>query len=148
MTREYSARTSFSLPPKLLKELDEVTKAMGYGERSRTIQTAIRNLVDESRTSRDADAYATGAVVMLYDHTKRGIDGMITNVGHHFGRLIVSTLHIHLEDPNCLNIIVIQGKIGRIVELEHHLRKLTGVAQVKVAYVLTESARSGSSPNH
>jgi len=121
---------------------------MGYGERSRTIQTVIRNLVDESRISRDADAYATGVVVMLYVHTKRGLDGMITNVGHHFGRLIVSTLHIHLEDPSCLNIIVIQGRIGKIVELEHHLRGLAGIIKVKVSYVLTEAAKSGSPPAH
>jgi len=148
MKKEYAARTSFSLPPKLLRELDEVTRVMGYEERSRAIQTSIRNLVDESRTARDVDAQATGAVIMLYDHTKRGIDGLITNTGHHFGRLIVSTLHIHLEDPNCLNIIAVQGRIGKMVELEQHLRKLPGATQVKVAYVLTESTKTASQPDH
>lgn len=144
MKKEYVARTSFSLPPKLLQELDEVAKVMGYEERSRALQTAIRNLVDESRTARDTSANATGAVIILYDHTKKGIDGMITNTGHHFGRLIVSTLHVHLEDPNCLNIIAVQGRIGRILELEQYLRKLAGVTVVKVAYVLTEPAKPGS----
>lgn len=139
--KEYAARTSFSLPPKLLRELDEVTQVMGYAERSRALQTAIRNLVDESRTARDTSALATGAVVVLYDHTKRGIDGMITNTGDHFGRLIVSTLHIHLDDPNCLNIIAVQGSMGRITELGQHLRKLPGVTQVKVTCVLTESPK-------
>ena len=115
MKKEHAARTSFSLPPKLLQELDEVAKVIGYEERSRALQAAIRNLVDESRIARDVNANATGAVIILYDHTKRGIDGMITSTGHHFGRLIVSTLHIHLDDPNCLNIIAVQGKIGKII---------------------------------
>lgn len=144
MKKEYAARTSFSLPPKLLQQLDEVTKAMGYQDRSRALQTSIRNLVDESRTAKDLDALATGAVILLYDHTKRGIDGMITDTGHHFGRLIASTLHLHLEDPNCLNIIAVQGKIGKLLELEQHLRKLPGVIQTKVAYVLTEPSEKAS----
>jgi CopG family nickel-responsive transcriptional regulator len=139
--KEYAARTSFSLPPKLLKELDEVTEVMGYSERSRALQTAIRNLVDESRITKDASALATGAVVVLYDHTKRGIDGMITNTGDHFGRLIVSTLHIHLDDPDCLNIIAVKGSMGKITELGQHLRKLPGVTQVKVTCVLTEDGK-------
>jgi CopG family nickel-responsive transcriptional regulator len=140
--KEYSTRTSFSLPPGLLQELDDVTEAMGYQQRSRTIQTAVRNLVGESKASRDVNAYAIGTVVMLYDHTRGGIDGMITKVGHHFGKLIVSTLHVHLEGPNCLNAIVVQGSIGKIVELEQHLRKLPGVSQIKVAYLLTGPART------
>jgi len=148
MPKEYSTRTSFSLPPELLRQLDEVTKSMGYQQRSRTIQTAVRNLVGETRVSREANAFATGAVVILYDHSKRGIDGMITDVGHHFGRLIVSTLHIHLEGPNCMNTIVVQGKIGKIVELEQHLRRLPGVIQIKVAYVLTGPHQALRPPNH
>lgn len=146
--KEHAARTSFSLPPQLLQEFDEISKVIGYGERSRALQTAIRNLIDESRTGRDEDASATGAIILLYDHTKRGIDGMITNTGHHFGRLIVSTLHLHLEDPNCLNIMAVQGKIGKIMQLEQHLRKLAGVTQVKVAYVLTESPKPAPVARH
>ncbi|HEV2139296.1 MAG TPA: hypothetical protein VGR53_10695 [Nitrososphaerales archaeon] len=137
MPKEYSTRTSFSLPPGLLRELDDVTESMGYQQRSRTLQTAVRNLIGETKVSREANALATGAVVILYDHSKRGIDAMITDVGHHFGRLIMSTLHIHLEGPNCMNTIVVQGKIGNILELERHLRRLPGVVQIKVAYVLT-----------
>lgn len=139
--RPYAARTSFSLPPELLVELDEVTRVMGYQERSRTLQTAIRNLVGESRVVKDVEAYATGAVVVLYDHSKRGIDGMITDVGHHFGRLIVSTLHVHMEGPHCLNTIVVHGKIGKLTDLERHLRELPGVVQVKATYVFTGPAR-------
>jgi CopG family nickel-responsive transcriptional regulator len=136
--KERSTRTSFSLPPKLLQDLDDVTSLLGFEERSKTIQTAIRNLVDQSRISNDPDAYATGTILLLYDHTIRRIDEMITEAGHHFGRLIVSTLHVHLEDPNCLNVIVVRGKIKKILELEQHLRKLRGITQLKFSYVLTK----------
>lgn len=136
--KDYSTRTSFSLPPKLLRDLDQVTRTMGFGERSKAIQTAVRNLVDQSRISSDPDALATGTIVLLYDHTKRRIDEMITEAGHHFGRLVVSTLHVHLEDPNCLNVVVVRGKVRTILELEQHFRKLRGITQLKFSYVLTK----------
>ena len=68
MKKEYSTRASFSLPPQLLKELGEVTKVMGYGERSRTIQMAIRNLITESKLSANDEALAIGAIIVLAIH--------------------------------------------------------------------------------
>src|SRR5262249_13220733 len=128
--KEHYARTSFSLPPKLLHDLDEVTRELGFVERSRALQTAIRNLVEQSRIAKAEDAYATGTILLLYDHEKRNIDEGITDVGHQFGRLIVSSLHVHLEDSKCLNIVVVRGKVKKILELEQHLRELGGIIQI------------------
>ena len=136
--KERSARTSFSLPPTLLQELDEVTRTMGFGERSRALQTAIRSLVQESRASDNPEASATGTVQVIYDHTRRNIDEEITAIGHRFGPLIVSTLHVHLDDPNCLSIIVVRGKVGQVVELEQQMRKLSGITLLKVSYFMEE----------
>jgi len=137
-TKEHYARTSFSLPPRLLQDLDEVTRELGFGERSRALQTAIRNLVEQSRITKDAGAYATGTILLLYDHEKRKVDEGITDVGHQFGRLIVSSLHVHLEDSKCLIIVVVRGKLKRILELEQHLRELGGIIQIKSSFVLVD----------
>ena len=46
------------LPPKLLRDLDQFTKVMGYEERSRTIQMAVRSLIAESELKGGGDALA------------------------------------------------------------------------------------------
>jgi len=136
MTKEYSARTSFSLPPKLLEELDEVTKVMGYEDRSRTIQMAIRNLITETEVSTKGDALAVGTIIVLYNHEKRGIDEKLNDVGHHFIKSIVSSLHVHLDREQCLSIIVARCEVRTMLMLERHLRGIAGITQMKFNYVV------------
>ena len=57
--KDYSTRVSISLPPKLLRELDEATRRNGYGERSKALQIAIRTFIDQSRVAESPDSYAT-----------------------------------------------------------------------------------------
>jgi len=144
--KERSAKKSFSLPPGLLEDLDDLTTKMGYQERSKTLQVAIRAFVDQSRIADSLAAYATGTILVLFDHTKRSVE-MITQFIHQFGALVISTLHVHLPEPNYLYVMVVRGKIADIVELERHLRKLDGIIQLKVSYVMTEpyEKRTGSS---
>ena len=44
---EKVSRISFSLQPKLREEFDEVSRLMGYDERSKALQIAIRNLIGD-----------------------------------------------------------------------------------------------------
>jgi CopG family nickel-responsive transcriptional regulator len=139
MPKQYSARTSFSLPPKLLQELDEVTKVMGYEDRSRTIQMAIRNLITESELSTKGDALAVGTILVLYNHDKRGIDEKLNDVGHDFIKSIISSLHVHLDKDQCLSIIVAKCDIKTMLMLEQHLRGIAGITQLKFSYIVPAS---------
>ena len=136
MPKEYSARTSFSLPPKLLRELDGVTKIMGYEDRSRTIQMAIRNLITESELSTKGDALAVGTIIVLYNHGKRGIDEKLNDVGHDFIKSIISSLHVHLDKEQCLSIIVAKCDIKTMLMLEQRLRGIAGIPQLKFSHIV------------
>jgi CopG family nickel-responsive transcriptional regulator len=136
ITKEYSTRTSFSLPPKLLKELDEVTKVMGYEERSRTIQMAIRNLITDSQLATKGDALALGTIIVLYNHDKKGIDEKLNDVGHDFIKSIIASVHVHLDKEQCLNIIVAKCNVKTMLVLEQHLRGIAGITELKFNYVV------------
>ena len=136
MKKEYSTRASFSLPPQLLKELDEVTKVMGYGERSRTIQMAIRNLITESKLSANDEALAIGTIIVLYDHETKGVDERLNDIGHDFMKSIVASLHVHLDKEQCLSIIVAKCEIRTMLTLQQRLRGISGVTQVKFSYIV------------
>ena len=68
-------------------------------------------------------------------HAVRRIDSVLTDLGHEHRLVIVSSLHLHLDDENCLNIIVVRGKVKDITALEQSVRKVTGVpaAQFRVS---------------
>lgn len=135
-TKEGVTRISFSLKPKLQNEFDRAAKLMGYEERSKALQIAVQNFINEFELAEDPDKTATGTILILYEHDTRNIDSKITDIGHAHRLVIVSSLHQHLDEENCLNIIVVRGRVRKILELEQDVRKLKGIKQLKYAYMV------------
>lgn len=127
------ARISISIPPDLLKELDDTLKKVGY-DRSRAIQIAIRNFLTEYRWAHESGDVA-GALILLYDHKSRGVEESLTDIQHEHGDIIASTMHVHLDEDNCLEIIAVKGKTKSIKELAERMMKEKGVKQLKLAVV-------------
>jgi len=130
------SRVSFSVQPKLLKEFDGVWRLMGYEERSKALQNAIRVTIGDHRLKSDPGSMVAGGILLLYDHSKREIDHDITELGHSYISVIASTTHVHLDKERCLDITTVRGKYGDILKLERGLRKLDGVEQLKSAFFL------------
>jgi CopG family transcriptional regulator, nickel-responsive regulator len=134
MPKEKVSRISFSLQPKLQEEFDEVSRLMGYHERSKALQTAIRNLIGGYELKNDPESFVTGGILLLYDHSNRGIDHNITELGHTYMSVIASSTHLHLDEERCINITIVRGKSRKVMELERDYRKLAGVEQLKSTY--------------
>ena len=129
------SRISFSLRPELRRELDRVSKVMGFDDRSKALQIAIRSFISDFELEDDPDKTTIGTLLMLYEHDVRNIDNKITDIGHAHRLVIISSIHQHLDEENCLNIILVRGKISKILELEKEIRKLNGVKQLKHSYI-------------
>lgn len=128
-------RFGVSVPRELLEEFDKIFKYMGFRDRSKAIQVAMRNLVSEYKWMRDIRGVCTGAIIILFDHTVKGLEGMLTHVQHDFTDVITSTMHIHLDEKNCLEIIAVKGGSVSIKNLAHKLTTIRGVKQLKIAAV-------------
>ena len=133
--KEKVSRISFSLRPQLQKDFDRVSKSMGYEERSKALQIAIQNLINDYELKSSPESLATGTILIIYAHAVRRIDSVLTELGHEHRLVIVSSLHLHLDDGNCLNIIVVRGKVKDITALEQSVRKVTGVRQLSSAFL-------------
>jgi CopG family transcriptional regulator, nickel-responsive regulator len=131
---ERVTRISFSLQPELQRSFDHASKMLGYDERSKALQIAIQSFVNDFELKENPERRASGTILMLYEHDIQNIDRKITEIGHAHRLVIVSSLHQHLDEEDCLNIIVVRGKVQAILELEKDLRKLNGVKQIKYAY--------------
>jgi CopG family transcriptional regulator, nickel-responsive regulator len=131
---EKVSRISFSLPPGLQEEFDEASRLMGYDERSKALQIAIRNMVGDYELRTDPDSLVAGGILLLYDHSKREIDHDITEIGHDYTSVIASSTHVHLDETRCLNITTVRGRYRYVLKLEQGLRKLEGIEQLKSTY--------------
>lgn len=138
-------RFGVSIEADLLEKFDAQITQRGYGNRSEAIRDLIRdNLVQDEW---DADAETIGTITLVYDHHTRELTQKMTHIQHSFTGEIRSSLHIHLDHSNCLEVIVVQGK-GHLVEtLANELISLKGVKHGKLTGTTTGAALP-SKPGH
>jgi CopG family nickel-responsive transcriptional regulator len=124
-------RVGVTFPPDLLKDFDEIISKMGYDSRSKAIQDAVRLYVSERKWIQEENANQTGVILMVYDHEKRGIDSDLTDSQHHHQDIISSSMHIHLGEHDCLEVIAVKGKGSEIRHLSDELTTRRGVKILK-----------------
>jgi CopG family nickel-responsive transcriptional regulator len=124
-------RVGVTFPPDLLKEFDEIINKMGYESRSKAVQDAVRLYVSEKKWFSEEKADQTGVLLMVYDHEVKGLESDLTETQHHHTQLISSTLHIHLNERDCLEAIAVRGKASEIRQLSDELTTKRGVKILK-----------------
>ncbi|MDR0372657.1 MAG: nickel-responsive transcriptional regulator NikR [Nitrososphaerota archaeon] len=124
-------RVGVTFPPDLLEDFDAITEKMGYESRSKAIQDAVRLYVSERKWLQDENANQTGVILMVYDHDTRGLESDLTSSQHHHQELISSTMHIHLGEHDCLEVIAVKGKSSEIRHLSDELTTRRGVKILK-----------------
>uniref|UniRef100_A0A7C2SN02 Putative nickel-responsive regulator n=1 Tax=Archaeoglobus fulgidus TaxID=2234 RepID=A0A7C2SN02_ARCFL len=125
-------RIGVSLPKNLLDEFDRIISTRGYSSRSEAIRDAIRTYIAEYRWLESEKGEVVGVLVVLYDHNVKGVSDLLINVQHDFHEIITSSTHIHLNEDQCLEIILVKGKMERIKLLVDKISATRGVLNVKM----------------
>jgi len=130
------SRFGVSAPPELLAEFDETIARMGY-DRSKALQLAMRNFLTEYKWEYKEKGVVAGTVTIIYDHDVKGLEESLTDTQHLNRNIINSTLHIHLNERNCLLVIAVKGKVKAIQDLAKELMRKRGIKQLKLITVLS-----------
>jgi len=125
-------RVGLTFPPDLLEDFDEIMRTMGYENRSKAVQDAVRMFGAERNLLLEGTGDQAGLLMMLYDHEVSGLESSLTDVQHDFAHIICSTMHIHLSETDCLEAIAIKGKANEVRELRDQLAPKKGVKLLKV----------------
>lgn len=129
-------RFSVSVPPELLKKFDEAIKRMGY-DRSKAIQLAMRNFLTEYMWKHEEEEMVSGTMTIIYDHEVKGLEESLTDTQHLYRNIISSTMHIHLDERNCLLVIAVKGEVKAIQNLAKELMSKRGTKQLKLATLMS-----------
>ncbi|MEM3576934.1 MAG: nickel-responsive transcriptional regulator NikR [Candidatus Bathyarchaeia archaeon] len=128
-------RVGVTFPPDLLRDFDEVTRKMGYENRSKAVQDAVRLFVSEKKWLHEEHGEKAGVLTVLYDHEVRGLESTLTDIQHRYSHIICSTMHIHLSERDCLEAIAVKGKAEEIRKLSDELASKRGVKILKMTIV-------------
>jgi CopG family nickel-responsive transcriptional regulator len=135
LTDDQVSRISISIPSKLLRSFDDHTTRLGYKSRSKAVQDAMQSLITESKWVCDKKGLGVGAIALVYDHGSKGLADELTDIQHHFEQSICSSMHVHLDADNCLEIIAVRGKAEDVRCLAQDLQTRKGVKQIQLAIV-------------
>ena len=136
LKRETVSRFSISLPPSLLKQLDQMADEKGYDNRSLAIADMIRDqLVDHQQKLSQKEI--AGTITLVYDHHKQHVQETLTSIQHDHHAEIISTVHVHLDHNNCLEVIILRGKAKVIRKIADALIAAKGVKHGKLTVTTT-----------
>ncbi len=124
-------RFGISIPPKLLEKFDEIIKEKGYTNRSEAIRDLIRDLIVKEELKK-SEKEGIGVLSIVYEHHKSHVLEKIIEAQHENEKNIVSTLHIHLDKENCMEVIIIRGKIMDVKKIADKIISIKGVKHGKL----------------
>jgi CopG family transcriptional regulator, nickel-responsive regulator len=136
MKMETVARFSMSLPPELLRQLDAMAAEKGCANRSALLADMIRDQLVEHRQKSGHEEIA-GTITLVYDHHKPHVQASLTGIQHDHHEVILSTLHVHLDHHNCLEVLAVKGKAAVIKRIADELITAKGVKHGKLTVTTT-----------
>lgn len=133
-------RFSIAVPEDLLRAFDaQIARRGDAVNRSEAIRDLIRaSLVKEDE--RTPDAEVIGSLTMIYDHHTGDLTRRLDEVQHDYALEIVSTMHVHLDHHNCLEILALKGRGERVYELADRLLGLRGVHHGELTCAATDQS--------
>lgn len=127
---EKLVRFGVSMPAHLLEHFDALTKMKGYTNRSEAIRDMIRNIIIEHEWMENKEV--VGIITIVYDHHKKGVMEKLTDLQHIHHDKTISSTHIHLDNENCLEVVVVRGKPSEVKALADSMIALKGVNHGKL----------------
>jgi CopG family nickel-responsive transcriptional regulator len=110
----------------LLGALDMMVAEKGYPNRSEAIRDLVRlSIVDDEWEQQKGETI--GVLVIVFDHHRRELSSRLLRREHDWEGRILSTLHLHLDHDNCLEVKVIRGESSEVRAFADELISMKGV---------------------
>jgi len=129
-------RFGVSIPADLVDTFDRLIKGKGYRTRSEAIRDLMRDALVESEWESNAGE-VVGTVTIVYNHEVREISRVLTQLQHQYLDAIVCTTHVHMDEHNCMEVLVVRGAAAEVQAIADKLISTRGVKHGKLVCTTT-----------
>jgi len=129
-------RFGVSIDDKLLKKFDSVIEEKGYVNRSEAIRDLIRDLLVREETA-SPETEVIGTLTLIYSHHESEISEKLNDIQHSYHGNIISTVHVHLDEHNCLEVLLLRGVAKTVQTIADHLLSVKNVRHGKLTVTST-----------
>ena len=123
---EKITRFGVSIEPDLLKKFDQMMKKKGYTNRSEALRDLIRaNIIQEKNAN--PEKKGLGTLTLLYNHHAGTLKDRLMQLQHKNYLHILTSTHVHIDHDNCLEVLILKGKMRDIQNLADKIKALKGI---------------------
>ncbi|ARO87685.1 nickel-responsive transcriptional regulator NikR [Nitrosospira lacus] len=139
-------RLTISLDNQLSEQFDELMHARGYTNRSEAMRDLIREKLEAERLKEWNEGYCVGTLSYIYDHHESDLARRITSAQHNHHDLTLSSMHVHMDHDNCLEVIILRGPTPSVRNFANLVMATRGVRHGKLHLVPVEITQAQHSP--
>jgi CopG family nickel-responsive transcriptional regulator len=132
-------RFGVSMEDDLLAKFDSMVEARGYKSRSEAIRDLVRQELVKDKWA-EPEAEVVGTITLVYEHHQHELSSVLADLQHHFHGNILCTTHIHLDEHNCLEVVIARGPSAKIRSIADTLISTRGVKHGQLVGTTTGAA--------
>ncbi len=125
-SRRLVSRISISLSEDLLQDLDHMVDQRGFANRSQAVSTMLHRSLTEHRHTL-GDRIMAGTITLFYNHLVGDVQQKLTNLQRRHIDEVISSLHVHLEQNQTLEVLLVQGPAHKLQAIADEMIALKGV---------------------
>ena len=129
-------RFGVSIPEDLLKKFDDIIDEKGYANRSEAIRDLIRDFIVRHEWE-VGDKEVAGTITSVYNHDEADVVEELLDMQHEYVNNIISSIHVHMDEHNCLEVIIVKGRASDVKTIAERLISLKGVKHGKLVMSTT-----------
>lgn len=123
-------RTGVAFRRDTLKMLNEYMNKMGMKNRSRIIDEALRLYLSDRGIMIEEGVFG-GVIAVYFEHEA---EQNLTELQHEFLDIVISNTHVHLDEENCMEAILVKGDIRRIKEFMSKMNGIKGLKAMRSSF--------------
>ena len=144
-------RFTISMDDQLFEQFDTVAQARGYVNRSEAIRDLVREYLENARLQKDNKGYFIATLSYIFNHHERDLASQVTSAHHHHHDLTLSSMHVHMDHDNCLEVVILRGTVQDVRKFANQVIATNGVRHGKLHIVpidLVQESHAHSSVPH
>ena len=132
-------RFSVAMPEDLLVRFDQLVARRGLAKnRSEVVRDLVRDALVEDECATPG-VEVVGTLTIVFDHHASDLQEKLHTIQHDYFDTIISTMHVHVDEHMCLEVIVMRGETGLVQSVANLILGTKGVKNGKL--VLTTTGR-------
>src|ERR1700709_810189 len=134
-------RITITLDDDLMDELDRMIAEQGYQNRSEAIRDFTRAGMQQAAQKMGKSGSCVAALVYVYVHAAHDLSRRLVENYHGHHDLSMATLHVHLDDDNCMEVTALKRTGGALHAFARHLIADRRVLYGRLVMIRTETGK-------